>query len=287
MYGLGIGLVLTSTSAHAGWNVLAKRAGPAGTAYVAATAAASATLWAAPVLALLLVTGYRPSRTGVVFLIGAGVLHTTYFLALARAYRGHDLSVVYPVARGVAPLAASAVAVALLGDRVTPLGVLGILAISLGVLALGWPGRQGATPSLRGVGWGLGIAAVITAYTVWDAHSVASLGTPPLVQEWAGEAGRALLLAGWVAHHQDRVRRAVRRYRREIVGQSLLSPASYLLVLTAYRYAPVTVVAPLREVGVLLGVVAGIRLFGEPAGRRRLLAAALVVVGAGMVAMGG
>ncbi|WP_328992790.1 EamA family transporter [Kribbella sp. NBC_01245] len=135
----------------------------------------------AVVIALLTETS-RPRWTWLLASLVTGVLHIAYGMVLQRGYDVGELSVVYPVARGVGPLLSIMLAVVLLGERPGPIGLLGAALIIAGVLIIG-TGRVAATRGAvkAGIVYGVATGAVIAAYTLWDAYSVTTLDVPPVI----------------------------------------------------------------------------------------------------------
>jgi drug/metabolite transporter (DMT)-like permease len=136
-----------------------------------------------------------------------------------------------------------------------------------------------AAGQASGVGAGLLTGLFIAGYTLWDAHAVADVDISPLLYGWATAIGETAILSpvaitGWPA-----VREAWRSYHREVLAVSLLAPLAYLLVLIALTEAPVSAVAPTRELSIVIGVVLGGRLLKEADAVLRVLAAAAVVAG--------
>jgi drug/metabolite transporter (DMT)-like permease len=278
-----LALVLSAALLHAAWNVLAKRARPASTtAFVWLCTAASAALWI-PVVAVYVVL-VAPARgvDGVVsaFIVGTAVLHSLYFLALQRGYRDGDLSLVYPLARGTGPLLSSIAAVVFLGERPGVLGAIGIAAIVGGIFL-----ATGATlrvPHVRtSVVYGLATGATIAAYTLWDKHVVAALAFSPVLYEVSRAVVQSVIMAPLVVGRERRAALAAtwRECRREVGGIAVLSPIAYVLVLFALAQAPVSLVAPAREISIVFGALLGARLFGEGHALRRGVAAALMFGG--------
>jgi drug/metabolite transporter (DMT)-like permease len=279
-------LILLSAIAHAGWNLLAKRVG-AGFAFTWLLQATAAML-ALPFAAAVIIQ-QRPPLGAVEFgfIAGSGLLHVGYFLLLARGYRAGDFSLVYPLARGAGPLLASVIAVVVLGERPTLMAVVGALLIAGGVVTL-----VGDPQALRQVGAGRAIqAALLTAifiagYTLWDKQAVATAGIPPMVYFCGLTTASSLLLAPWAIWHSHDIRQTWLSHWRVALLAGALVLIAYVLVLTALVLAPVSYVAPAREIGILFGVVLGTRFLGEGHTRQRLLAAAAMVVGLIFLAVG-
>ena len=286
---------MTAGLFHALWNLLAKRVGGGGAPFVWLYTALSALLYAPIAATAVFLSGeFRLGALGLVFVVGTAVLHTGYFLCLQRGYSVGDLSVVYPLARGTGPLLASAAAVALFGERPGPVAVLGILLIGVGVFVLAWePGEDttDASPAQRrarrlGVAYGVLTGVFIAGYTLWDKQAVSGLALSPVLYYWAALSVQAALLAPVALRRKDEVRASWRAYRPEVLGISVLSPLSYLLVLTALVFAPVSHVAPAREVGSLIATAMGGGLLGEGSTPRRLVAAGAIVAGVVALALG-
>ena len=283
---LALALVLAAAFFHASWNLFAKRAGGGG-AFVWLVAALATVLYAP--LALVSFVLQRPhlGAAECAFLLGSSVLHIGYYTLLQRGYRAGDLSLVYPTARGTGPLLATAGAVALFGEQPTPVALTGALLIALGVFFLLGSSREREPVDRAAIGYALLTGVLIAAYTLWDKHAVGVLRIPPLLFDWASHAGRALLLAPFVVPRRwPEVLREWRTHRREALGVAVLSPLSYILVLTALAFSPVSYVAPAREVSILIGAAMGARLLSEGHARRRLAAAGAMLLGLAALALG-
>ncbi|MFN8526480.1 MAG: EamA family transporter [Chloroflexota bacterium] len=281
-----LALVLASAVAHATWNLLAKRAG-GGLVFAWLFHVAGVVACAPFAVALLVVQRPSVGTVELVAMFVSAVLHLAYFLFLAQAYRGGDLSLVYPLARGTGPLLATIVAVLVFGERPTPVALAGATLIGVGVLILtGDPRRLLLPGASRSVAYALLTGLFIAAYTLWDKLSVGQIGVPPLLYFWGFTAGTALLLVPSVLRRLDEVRDTWSRSGREVLGVGVLVPVAYVLVLTALAVSPVSYVAPAREIGILFGALMGARLLSEGDVRRRLCGAAAMVVGVAGLAMG-
>jgi drug/metabolite transporter (DMT)-like permease len=276
-----LALLVVAAFAHAGWNLLAKRAGAAGTPFVWAVAVVGATLWAPLGLGALLFGADRLDA-GAIRLVGvSGALHAAYFVALQRGYSDGELSLVYPLARALGPLLAVPVAALALGQRPGPFDIIGGLLIVAAVASLAGRPSPGDRPALVYAGL---TGVCIAAYTVWDAFAITSLSIAPVTYFWAAEVIRALLLTPVALRRPARTVEILRGRAPLIIGVAVLSPLAYVLVLQALRLAPVSVVAPAREMSIVLGALLGTHLLGEPGGRRRIVAAIVVVLGIAMLA---
>ena len=278
-----LALVLTAAVLHATWNVLAKRAQAADTVvFVWLTAALSAVIFLPLTVVWLIVFPLRHplSALDLAFMGGTAAIRAAYFLLLQRGYRAGDLSLVYPLARGTGPLLASIAAVLFMGERPGVVGSLGIAAIVGGIFV-----STGATLHVRraraSVAYGVATGATIAAYTLWDKHAVSALAISPVVYEAGHFWIQTVLMAPlvWSGARRVALGSTWRAYRTELLGVAALSPLGYILVLFALVVAPVSLVAPAREVSIVFGALLGARLFAEGDARRRVAGAVLILAG--------
>jgi drug/metabolite transporter (DMT)-like permease len=283
---LALALILAAAFVHASWNYFLKRSG-GGTAFVWLFASLSALIYAP--LAAFVIWWQQPEFGWVHYglMLASAALHTAYYLLLDRGYRSGDLSVVYPLARGTGPLITIVCAVLLLQERPSAVAVLGALLIGGGAVALtGDPRKLRQSGNLHAVGFALLTGCMIASYTVVDKVAVAAWLIPPLVQDWAANLGRVLLMTPMALRLRAEVLPTWRRAKREIVAVALLCPLSYILVLTAMVFTPVSYVAPAREISILVAAIMGTQLLAEGDATRRLAAAAAMVAGIICLALG-
>jgi uncharacterized membrane protein len=229
----------------------------------------------------------------------SGALEALYFAFLSSAYRRGDLSLVYPLARGTAPLLAVAIGVLLLKERLGPVGYIGVAALLIGLLALQRPWRYlraSGRESGGAAGFALLTGVTIASYSAVD--SVGVRGTTPWIYAGLMWASCTVFLWGYVGVYR-RVGWARSDVpfstepdsfsaRRAGVG-GLITLSAYLLILGAFTVAPLTAVAPLRESAIVLASGWGTFRLREASDRtdaiRRLGSAGLVLVGALLLAI--
>jgi drug/metabolite transporter (DMT)-like permease len=274
-----LGLVLVAAVAHAAWNFLAKGA-QGGQGFVWLYTVAASVLYL-PVLVIALVVAPGPlGWEAFVFMAGSGALHTAYASLLQRGYRTGDLSLVYPLARGTGPLISTIAAIAIFGERPGLVALLGAALIVLAVLALARPAPEAGGEHGRAARIAVLTGVAIAAYTLWDKQAVDALALSPLVYYWGTNTANALLLTAIVLRGRRRsIALAWRTSKAAAAGVALLSPLAYVLVLFALARAPVSAVAPARELSILLGTLLGTTVLAEGHGARRFAAAVAIVVG--------
>jgi drug/metabolite transporter (DMT)-like permease len=284
--GVALALVLGAALCHATWNVAAKSAG--GDVRLALFCATLVSVLWLPValwIGIDAVARWGLAQWGVV--AASAAIHVSYFLTLLRGYRSADLTVVYPVARGTAPLLSALCALALFGEQLSALGAGGVLAIVVGVfLIAGGPGLLRATQDpaaqrrvLIGVGWGLATGVQIVGYTLLDGYAVKVLLLSPILVDYFANVLRLPILAG-LAWRQRRTLPAVWRLQwRAALTVAVLGPIGYVLALYAMQRAPVSVVAPARELSMLFAAVLGGTLLREKDMVARLAGALCIALG--------
>jgi drug/metabolite transporter (DMT)-like permease len=289
--GVALGLILFSAFVHASWNYLLKKSG-GGTGLITAASLVSLVLYLPIVVAALWFHGYAFQPAHLLLMLGSGMLHTVYFLLLDRAYRsGGDLSIVYPLARATGPLITIVVAVLVLGERPGAIAITGAVLIGASALLLaGNPfaaRRAGGRDPRHAMGFALLTGCMIAIYTVWDKAAMATWLIPPLLYDWGANAFRCMALVPYTHRRAPGAMTVAWRERRgTIVAIALLSPLSYILVLTAMVFTPVSLVAPAREVSILFAALMGAHLLREGDFARRAVAAVGMVLGIGGLALG-
>lgn len=277
--------VIVAAFAHSTWNLLAKRA--AHNIHLIWFSSVAEALLFGPVAVWLVIASWPElSLKAGLFLLATGILHVVYTESLIRGYRVADFSIVYPLARGTGPFLAFFGAVFAMHEHLTLLAAAGAALITLGILIV-----SGGIASLarrsrhEGVLWGIATGCVIASYTLVDAYSVKTLLVPPLLVEYSGNLFRAIVLSGSVKRYDASLLREFRSCWKEALGIGLLTPLGYVLALSAMRMAPVSHVAPVREISIMIGVFWGAKVFGEAQMRRRITGSAFIVVGVAALAI--
>ena len=283
-----LALVITAAILHAGWNYLLKKCG--GGIGVLTLSAIVATVALTPFSLFLIFVNqfaFTPIMIGVI--MGSGVLHMIYFLLLDRAYRsGGDLSVVYPLARATGPLITILVATLIFGEHMSALALAGAILIGISALVLtGNPAKLLRKDTSAGVGFALLCGCMIASYTLWDKQAVAVLLIPPVVFDWGANLSRIVMMAPMAMKREPgAISRAWRDHRNTVIAIGVLSPLSYILVLTAMVFTPVSYVAPARELSILFAALLGAHALKEGDATRRTIAALGMVLGIAGLALG-
>jgi len=285
---LALALVLASALIHASWNFLLKKSG-GGAGLITAACLLSLAFYAPVVAGAAWLQGYAFRPVHLALMFGSSLVHTAYFLLLDRAYRsGGDLSIVYPLARATGPLLTIAVAVAFLGERPGPTALGGAALIGASALLLtGNPLQWHRSEARQAIGFALLTGMTIALYTICDKWSVATWLIPPLVFDWGCNLFRSLVLVPYTEKRTPgAIAAAWRTQRGTVAAIALLSPLSYIFVLTAMVFTPVSLVAPAREVSILFAALMGAHLLKEGDVTRRLVAAVGMGLGIAGLAMG-
>lgn len=287
-------LVLLAGVIHAFWNIVAKKAG-GDSRFSLFTSVINAVLW--------LPLGWWLGKDIVplwglqewAFVAASALLHVFYFVVLLRGYRVADLTVVYPLARGSGPLISSMVAIVFLGESLTTLGAAGIAGVVAGVFLIAggpamlrtatWHGSGEARErTLKGVYYGLLTGLFIAGYTVVDSYAVKVLLMSPILLDYMGTLVRCVVLAPLGLKDMAETKRLWQMQWKYALVVAIFSPIAYVLVLYAVQSAPISHVAPAREVSMLFAALIGGRLLGE--GDRGLRIVGAVLIALGVMALG-
>lgn len=268
-----LALALAAAVLHAVWNLLLARA-PDVQAATATTFAIAVALFA-PVAA----ARWDVDRSAIPYIAVSAVFELVYLALLATAYGRAELSVVYPIARGLAPVLVLVVGVAVLGVGSSAVEVSGVVLVAAGVLLVrGF--RAGAS---TGAAFGIAIAGCIAGYTLADARGVEH--ADPL-------AYLVVVMALPVATYVAIVlrRRGFGALKRELGGATLVAaPATFgafALALFALQRASAASVSAVRETSVVIAVALAAPVLGEQVAPKRLAGAVLVVAGVAVLGAG-
>jgi len=266
---------------HGTWNVLVKVSGDPISTLQRATVAA-AVLMTPPALVAWLVTG-RPSLGWAAAGLAAvsALLEITYLFLLSTAYRRGELSVVYPIARGSAPLLAVLVGLGILGERLATAQLVGVALLIAGILAVTLPQTSGRAT----------LPALLTGVTIAIYSGVDRVGVR-LAQPWLYGwllvvlIASGLVAARWVSSRFAKQSSPAPVGWRQGTVIGIFMWAGYLLVLVALSIAPLAVVAPVREVAIVAVAVWGVwKLRERRAAPLKLAGAVATVVGVALIAL--
>jgi drug/metabolite transporter (DMT)-like permease len=280
---LAIALLLISAVMHTTWNLLLKQAGEK---YMA-------TWWgmllgSALFLPALLFTGLPARSTWLLVLISAFV-EATYFVVLAYAYEDAEFSLVYPLARGAAPALIAVWSILFLREHPTPLGLLGLAIIVFGLLIVGGSGALHLNGKLhwRGILPALFLALCISIYTVIDGAAVKM--TTPVAYAALIYLASSLYMTPFVVrrHGWMNLQGELKTHGWRLLGIGALIQGGYFMALLAYQIAHVSYSGAIREVGVVIGALAGWQFLGEKFGVWRVTGAVVIFAGILVIALFG
>lgn len=266
-------LVLVAALLHAGWNAIVKGAGDK---FVSAVGICLA---AALISVVLLPFVAPPARESWPFLGASMILQTIYFSLVAAAYGRADMSLAYPIMRGGAPMIVALLSGLFFAEILPPLGWIGVLLISGGILSMAAVGR--------GHGAGIGLAllntCIIATYTINDGIGARASGAPVGYTLWVCllTAPPVIIVALWL-RGRSIVPALVASWRDGLIGGAG-TLTSYGVALWAMTLAPVAMVAALRETSILFATAISALFLGERITARRLFAVLLIGLGAAVL----
>ena len=276
--------VLGAAALHALWNSLVKSASDK------FLSSAVVALWcgvAAVVAALVLP---RPAAVAFPFIVASAIIHIVYFMLVGQLYRSADLSVAYPIMRGLAPLIAAVIALATLGEAPGPIASLGVAALVAGVLAMGASGFAHGRINRPTILVALANSAVIAIYSVIDGQGARLSGAGSAFafayNSWA-DALTALSYLPIILFLRGRavVATFAQDWRRGLIG-GLAAFFGYAIIVWAMTRAPIAAVAALRETSVLFAAIIGVAVLGEPFHAQRAIGVLVILAGVILLRVG-
>jgi drug/metabolite transporter (DMT)-like permease len=265
--------VLGSAVLHATWNALTKAVDDHLVGFVALNVGAGAVC--------LLVVPFvdAPARDAWPYLALSVVVHVAYQALLLQSYRVGDLSQVYPIARGTAPLLVALLAIPLADEALGAFELAGVVAIGGGLISLAhvrdWL-RSERPPALA---YAFATGLLITAYSMIDGLGVRRAESALGYAAWLVLLESLSIPAFALLRERPRLRRSWQATWRLAVLGGVLSVTAYAIVLWAQTRGALAAVTALRETGVIVAAVIGAVVFHEHFGRRRVVAAVLVAAG--------
>ena len=270
--GLTIGLILFSALLHASWNALSKASGDPLISITLIMATGG--LCGLPLMIWFPLPGPETWR----WLLLSGCIHYAYQLSLIRTYQLGDLSQVYPIARGLAPLGVACLAAFGAGEILEPGQIFGLGLAALAIISLG-ASHSGGPSTRRAVWMAVLTAALIGAYTYSDGRGVRSVDHIASFIGWSFFIGCVPMILTTIFLRRSRVLIGLRQHGLRSMAGGLMATFGYTIALWALSRAPMATVASLRESSVLFAAILGARVLGESFGRRRIISAMVLVVG--------
>lgn len=270
--GLTIGLILLAAMLHASWNALSKAGGDPLISITVVTGTGG--LCAIPLILWLPLPGPETWK----WLLVSASIHYVYQLALVRTYQLGDLSQVYPIARGLAPLGVACLAAIGSDEFLAPGQLVGLALASGAIVSLGVTRIPGQSTG-RAVAMAVLTAMLIGSYTYTDARGVRSVESVEYFIGWSFFLGSVPMVLTTVILRWSTGLTSLRRLGPQAVGGGLMATVGYTIALWALSRAPMASVASLRESSVLFAAILGTRLLGESLGRRRIVSACILVAG--------
>jgi len=273
-------LVLLAATMHASWNALVKGASD--------SLAVQVTVFGVAGLIALAMVPFvpLPDAASLPFLALSVVIHVAYYVVLALGYSVGDLSLVYPIARGIAPVLVTAGAMALENEVPTALQLAGVVIVSLGILSLAVR-RGGAARDKRAVGYAVLTGICIAGYTVFDGMGVRRTAVPLSYIVWLFVIQGAAFAAVTLAWRGRALAVAIAAdWRRGTFG-GVIAAVSYAIIIWAMSVAALAPISALRETSVIIAALLGATLLGETFGRARIVAAVVVCAGAALLGLAG
>jgi len=279
---LAIGLLLVSALLHTTWNLLLKQADDKFLAVWIASALSG--LFIIPALPFV----GLPAQSTWGFVAISVLTETVYLFALSQAYHSADFSIVYPTARGTAPLFIAIWSSIFFSEQLTAWGLIGLALIIIGLLTIGITTliqSNGAYLQVKGIALALLTALCISIYTTVDGHAVKH--TAPLAYGLMIFLLMPLAISPYVikSYRWQKIQQAWSLNQKTLIIIAIIFVVAYSLALFAYSLSPVSYAGAIREVSVVIGALAGWKFLGEKLGLPRVLGALIIFTGILIIAV--
>jgi drug/metabolite transporter (DMT)-like permease len=269
--------VLCAALLHAVWNSLVKSAGDK------FLSSARVALWTGIVATGFALFTPAPFAASLPFVVASALAHVVYFLLVGRLYRTADLSVAYPLMRGLAPLFATVLAAMTLGEVPDAAALIGVIGLVVGVATMGISGLAHGRIDRATLWVALANSAVIALYSVLDGAGARLAGPSAshvlAYNAWTDALTAVFYLPAVIALRGKAVLPELAREPQRSAIAGVAAFCGYAIVVWAMTQAPIGAVAALRECSVVFAAIIGVAFLGEPFRAARAAAAMLIVGG--------
>jgi len=270
-------LVILAATLHALWNFATKK-----------VSGNLSVIWIGLVLATIAIIPFlfflSPEQIFVTkawpFILATGLIHAVYFFAVAKTYEHGDISVVYPIARGSGIAGTAIIACLLLQEKISSVGTVGILLISLGTLLLGLTNIH----QKRGIFFSLLVAVMIIGYSIVDKLGVGIIH--PIGYIFGLVLLTTVFLAPYILiNKRQELLSAMKNMKKYSLIIGLGSGGTYLIILFVFQMAPVSYVVAARELAVAIGALLGFIFLKEQFSAQKALGIMGIVIGMILIRM--
>ncbi len=270
-------VVIAAAILHALWNALLKSGSDQ---FVGMSAVM---LGQAPLAVIAALSFPLPAVESLPYLLAGVTLHVGYQIFLTLAYRIGDLSQVYPIARGVAPLIVAGVSIGLLGVVLNLPEILGVATIGIGIISLALVRRQDGQRNLGAAGLALVTGCFIAAYSLVDGLGARVSGSPIGFYGWLACGSTMGFTTSMLLWRPAVIRTALATHKRRGLLGGRASFIAFALVIWAFTKAPIALVTALRETSIIFALLIGVFFLKERLDLAKLISTVLTLAGAAML----
>ena len=270
-------VVLMAALLHASWNLLVKRTEDK---HMSMSAVVFGHL---PFAAIALLCTSSPKLDSLPYVIAGAVLHTGYQLFLLYSYRIGDLSQVYPLARGVAPLFVAGISVLLLGVKLSQFELAAIVTIGAGIMSLTLVRRSDGLRNGHAASMAVITGGFIAAYSLVDGLGAREAGTAVGFYSCLSILNAIIFAAIMRIIRPGLIKKVVYRNWRLVFGGGCASFTAYALIIWAFTQAPIALVTALRETSIIFALLLGVFVLKERLDLIKIFATMLTMLGVGML----
>lgn len=270
-------LVLLAALMHASWNFLVKCTQDKHLSMSAVV------LGHVPFAIAAIIYSPSPDTGALPYLIVGAMLHTGYQLFLLNSYRIGDLSQVYPLARGVAPLIVAGISVMVLGIRLSGFELAAVLTIATGIMSLTLERSSDGLKNGRASALAIITGMFIAAYSLVDGLGARQAGTALGYYGWLSSINAVIFAVIMRFIRPGLVKKMIRNDWRLAIRGGFASFTAYSLVIWAFTMAPIALVSALRETSIVFALLLGVFVLKERLDLVKVFATVLTMIGVGML----
>jgi drug/metabolite transporter (DMT)-like permease len=269
--------VLAAALLHASWNAMVKGARDKQLSMIAVV------IGHLPLALVALAFSPAPAMASLPYLFAGVALHFGYQLVLLRAYHAGDLTQVYPIARGSAPMIVAAVSVGFLGVTLQPVETAAVLTIGIGILSMALVRKSNGQRNPQGAKFALITGCFIAAYSLVDGMGARLAGTAMGFYGWLAVSNAILMAALTALQAPHQLRALPNRGKRVFLIGGSASFAAYALVIWAFTQAPIALVTALRETSIIFALFIGVFFLKEKLDLGKVASTALTLLGVALL----
>jgi len=207
------------------------------------------------------------------------IMHILYFFLLEKAYYYGDLSIIYPITRGLSPVFTIIFAICFMNESLNIFEILGTGLILFGTFLLSITSEKNIQMKKAGLFFAILCSISITTYTLTDKYIMATLAVSPFLLDFLNNIGRSIVLTPYIFKNSSKAKYLFKNYKKEAFIIAILSPISYLMILFAMKHMQISIISPMRQLSIVIGSFLGIVVLKESSNLYKKIGVMITFIG--------